>query len=88
VVVAGFGVVLVGAALAGDGPDSSALTTSWWASTRVGRSVTSAATMEVAVQTMAVDATVAASQSPEANDRGSDTSTGCSDVTVRGLSGA
>jgi len=75
-VVVGFAVVLVGADLATGGPDSSALTTSWWASTRAGRSVTSAATMDVAVQTMAVDATVAISQSPEANERGSDISTG------------
>jgi len=75
VVVAGFAVV-VGADPTAGGLDSSALTTSWWASTRAGRSVTSAATMDVAVQTMAVDATVAISQSPEANERASDTSTG------------
>jgi hypothetical protein len=50
-------------------PDSTSLTTSSWARTRAGRSVTSAATTDVAVQTTAVDPTVARSHSPTANNR-------------------
>jgi len=68
-------VVLVG--VPADGSGSSSLTTSWCARTTAGRSVTSAATMEVAVHTTAVDATVATSHSPMANTRDSGTSRGC-----------
>lgn len=63
-----FGVVLVGVGPAG-GPAASSLTTSAWATTEGGRSVTSAATIDVAAQTMAVDATVAASQVPAPSNR-------------------
>jgi len=67
---------------AAGGPDSSALTTSWWATTDAGRSVTSAATMDVAAQTSAVDARVAVSQSPPANNRADRTAPGCSPATT------
>lgn len=80
-----FGVVVVGVVLAVDEPDSNSVTTSWWATTEAGRSVTSAATMDVAVQTMAVDATVAASQSPVANNRGIGTYRACSPAQAREL---
>jgi len=71
-----FGGVLVGAVA--DDPDSSSLTTSWGARTGAGRSVTSAATMDVAAQTMAVDTMVTASQSPTASRRGNGTLPGWS----------
>lgn len=54
--------------MAADEPDSSSLTTSLWASTAAGRSVTSAATIDVAAHTTAVDATVTTSQSPAASN--------------------
>ena len=78
-------VVLVGVAPATDESGSSSLTTSWWARTAAGRSVTSAATMEVAVHTTTVDATVATSHSPMANTRGSCTSRGCLFAAAEGL---
>ncbi len=53
---------------------ANSLTTSRWARTDVGRSVTSAATIEVAAQTMAVEATVTANQSAVANNRVNGTS--------------
>jgi hypothetical protein len=71
------GAVLVGAAFALDGGDASALTTSSWASTGAGRSVTSAATIDVAAHTMAVDATVTANHSPLVNSRDGRTCRGC-----------
>jgi len=64
---------LVGGVPAAGEADSSSLTTSWGARTGAGRSVTSAATIDVAVQTMAVDTRVTASQSPVASRRGSGT---------------
>ena len=57
-------------------PDSSCLTTSWCSITGAGRSVTSAATFDVAVHTMAVDRIVATSHSPAATRRGAVTSSG------------
>lgn len=66
-------VVLVVVVPMTDEPASSSLTTSSWATTGAGRSVTSAATSDVAAHTMAVDATVAASHSPTANNRCSPT---------------
>ena len=73
VALAALGVVLVVVVLA-DEADANSLTTSRWARTDVGRSVTSAATIEVAVQTMAVEATVTANQSAVANNRVNGTS--------------
>jgi len=70
------GVVVVVGSTAEE-PDWSSLRTSWCSTTGAGRSVTSAATIEVAVHTMAVNATVTASQSPVAKDRGSRTFPGC-----------
>jgi hypothetical protein len=63
------GVVVVVGDVVSCPPDSTSLTTSSWARTRAGRSVTSAATADVAVQTTAVDPRVAASHSPMANNR-------------------
>jgi hypothetical protein len=62
-------VVLAGFASALGKPVSTSFTTSSWARTDAGRSVTSAATTDVAVQTTAVDPTVATSHSPMANNR-------------------
>jgi len=58
-------------------PASISLTTSSRARTRAERSVTSAATTDVAVQTTAVDPTVATSHSPTANNRVRGTRPGC-----------
>jgi len=66
-------------------PDFSSVTTSWWATTVAGRSVTSAATMEVAVHTIAVDPIVAASHSTVENNRDNGTPEGCSLLTNPGL---
>lgn len=62
---------VVGVVVATRAPDANSLTTSWWATTGVGRSVTSAATIDVAVQTMAVDAKVTTSHRPTASNRDS-----------------
>ena len=66
--VEGLGAVVVGRG--GGGLDCNWLTTSPWGMTAAGRSVTSAATVEVAVQTMAVDTIVTTSQSPAVSIRG------------------
>lgn len=71
------GAVLIDVGLAADEPDLSSLTTSRWAMTDTGRSITSAATMDVAAQTTAVEATVTTSHSPAANSRGRATPLGC-----------
>ena len=60
-----------------DEPDSTSFTTSAWATTAGGRSVTSAATMEVAVHTTAVDPTEAASHRLVINRRGGRTDREC-----------
>lgn len=75
--VCGSRVVVVGAVLAGGGSECSSLTTLSCATTDEGRSVTSAATIDVAIQVMAVDATVTASHSPVANNRVSGTPPEC-----------
>ncbi|PZS16504.1 MAG: hypothetical protein DLM54_11100 [Acidimicrobiales bacterium] len=80
-----FGAVLVGGAGVAGGPDCSSLTTSRWATTEGGRSVTSAATMEVAVQIMAVDARVATSHSAAPSSRGSAISTDWPFSVARGI---
>jgi hypothetical protein len=71
VVLATRGTVDGGVVVGTLGPDASSLTTSEWAIADGGRSVTSAATMDVAVHTTAVDVNVTASQRPAANVRGS-----------------
>ena len=73
--VGGLVVVVVGRG--SGGLDCSSLTTSLWGTTGAGRSVTSAATVEVAVQTMAVDTMVTTSQSPAASIRGVVIAPGC-----------
>ncbi len=60
-----------------DEPDSTSFTTSAWATTAAGRSVTSAATMEVAAHTTAVDPTEAASHRLVWNRRGCGTDREC-----------
>ena len=75
-----------GAALAADEPDASSLTTSAGARTAAGRSVTSAATMDVAAQTITVEAIVTASQSPAAKNRDRGILRGCPLCDRRGLS--
>jgi hypothetical protein len=85
VVVVGAGrvvVVVVGGTVA------SWLTTSRRGTTGAGRSVTSAATVEVAVHTMAVEIRVATSQRPTANNRGIVTAQACPRRRADGLSGA
>ncbi len=67
-------VVVVGT---GGDADSNSSTTSSWARTGAGRSVTSAATVDVAIQTMPVDAAVTASHRPVANKRDSGTTPEC-----------
>ena len=66
--VEGLAAVVVGRG--SGGLDCNWLTTSLWGTTGAGRSVTSAATVEVAVQTMAVDTMVTTSQSPAVSIRG------------------
>jgi hypothetical protein len=78
-------VAVVGGSPPGE-PDCSSLTTSRWATTGGGRSVTSAATVDVAVQTTPVDATVAVNHSPVAKNLGADTRPGCPLRWRRGLS--
>ena len=70
VVGVGSGAVDGGGPVPGSGVTSaSACTTSRWATTGAGRSVTSPATTDVAVHTMAVAATVVASQIPAVSNR-------------------
>jgi len=57
--------------------DSNSSTTSLLARTDAGRSVTSAATADVAIQTMPVDAAVTTSHSAVARSRDSGTTPGC-----------
>ena len=64
----------------------SSLTTSPWARTDAGRSVTSPATIDVAAHTMTVEAAVTATHSPVANRRGMGTFPGWPPATARGLS--
>lgn len=60
-----------------DWPAPTSLSTSSWARTGAGRSATSAATIDVAAQTTAVEPTVAASHNPVANNRVRGTRQGC-----------
>jgi len=71
------GGILFGNVLAAAEPELSSLTTSRWAITDTGRSITSAATNDVAVQTTAVDAAVTPNHTPAANNRGNDISRAC-----------
>lgn len=75
--VVAIGAVVDGMVVAVGALDSNSLTTSSRARTGAARSVTSSATIDVAVQTIAVDATVTASQSAVVNNRGSRTTRGC-----------
>jgi hypothetical protein len=70
----GFGVVMPGVVLSSDAPGCSANTTSRWRTTGAGRSVRSAATVDVPAQTMAVAAAVTHTHSPTANNRRTGTS--------------
>jgi hypothetical protein len=74
VVVAAGGLVVV---VVVGGTVASALTTSRRGTTGAGRSVTSAATVDVAVHTMAVEMRVATSHRPTANNRGIVTPQAC-----------
>lgn len=85
VVVGATGVDLGGMVVAAWALDSSSLTTSWRARTVAARSVTSSATIDVAVQTIAVDATVTPNQSAVVNSRGSRTPRGCTLPDGQGL---
>jgi hypothetical protein len=76
-VSAGFDVVVVEAPGGGAAPAASSLTTSLWATTGAGRSVTSAATIDVAAHTTAVAVAVTASHSPVAKSRGTGICPGC-----------
>ena len=78
VAVEGSRAVVGGGPTSGPGGSSaSACTTSRWATTGAGRSVTSPATTDVAVHTMAVAAAVVASQIPAVSNRRAFTGRGC-----------
>ena len=83
--VVGVGGVVEGMVVAAGELDSSSLTTSWRSRTDAARSVTSSATIDVAVHTIAVEATVTANQSAVVNNGGSRTPRGCIFRDGRGL---
>jgi len=90
VVVGGGRRVVVGVMVVDVGPtapDASWLTTSRWATTGAGRSVTSEATMDVAVQTIAVETAVTPNHIPTAMRRRTSTHRGCPVVSATALSG-